>query len=418
MSRPLSFCMITTFYPPYHFGGEAMFLHRLSNALAERGHRVTVVHCVDSFRLLTSAEPRGDFPQHEHVTVHRLESRLGPVSPLVTYLSGRPGFKRRALDRIFRANTFDVVHFHLMTLFGPDVLSYGGDALRLYTMHDHWLICPMYDLWKFDREICEDTACLRCQLSFRRPPQLWRHTGLLERALPNVDLFLAPSHSTIEQHQRRGFPYPIRHLPYFLSLEPDVEAGPLAHRATVPGRPFFLFVGRLVKLKGAQTLVEVFKRYREADLVIAGDGTYEKELRRRAEGIENVRFLGRVHPRELRTLYAGAVAVLVPTLVYETFGLIALEAFANATPVIARDLGAVSEVVRQSQGGHLYRDDTELVQAMEDLRTHPGRRDELGRRGQKALGERWSEDAHLRAYLGVIEEARTARLRPPEWAAT
>ena len=63
----LTFCMVTTFYPPYHFGGEAMYLYRLVNALAERGHRVTVVHCVDSFRTLTDAPPRGEFPhQHRH----------------------------------------------------------------------------------------------------------------------------------------------------------------------------------------------------------------------------------------------------------------------------------------------------------------------------------------------------------------
>src|SRR5512140_1594429 len=70
MDRPLSFCMITTFYPPYHFGGEAMYLYRLTNALARRGHKVTVVHCVDSYRLLTSAGPRGSFPHHDNVTVH------------------------------------------------------------------------------------------------------------------------------------------------------------------------------------------------------------------------------------------------------------------------------------------------------------------------------------------------------------
>jgi SAM-dependent methyltransferase len=37
----MKFCMVTTFYPPYHFGGEAMYLYRLSNELAARGHRVT-----------------------------------------------------------------------------------------------------------------------------------------------------------------------------------------------------------------------------------------------------------------------------------------------------------------------------------------------------------------------------------------
>ena len=406
-TRPLNFCMVTTFYPPYHFGGEAMFLYRLSNALARRGHRVTVVHCVESYRLLTSAGPRGDFPHHPNVTVHALRHRFRSLSPLVTYLSGRPGLKSHALDRIFAAERFDVVHFHLVTLFGPGVLRYGEESLRVYTTHDHWLVCPMYDLWKQNRELCETPSCLRCTLSYSRPPQLWRYTNLLERELPRVDLFLSPSRSTIEQHRRRGFSYPMRHLPYFL---------PLAESATVPepvvrpgGRPYFLFVGRLVKIKGAQTLIEAFRRYSQADLLIAGDGIYEPELRRLAHGMPHVHFLGRVHPDELRRLYRDAIAVLVSSMVYETFGFITLEALGQRTPVIARDLGAVSEVVQDTGGGITFQSEDELLDAMTRLQTNPTLRNELGARGYNAYVERYSEEAHVKAYLDAIDEA--SRLR-------
>src|SRR5581483_10143173 len=127
--RPLRFCMVTTFYPPYHFGGEAMYLYRLSNELAQRGHRVTIVHCADSYRVLTAQPPRAPLPQHPNVTVHTLRHPLGRLSPLGTYLTGRPGLKSRALDEIFGANEFDVVHFHLVTLFGPGVLRYGAGSL-------------------------------------------------------------------------------------------------------------------------------------------------------------------------------------------------------------------------------------------------------------------------------------------------
>lgn len=410
MNGSLSFCMVTTFYPPYHFGGEAMYLYRLSNELATRGHRVTVVHCVDSFRTLTKAPPRGEFPQHENVTVHRLQSRLGSISPLVTYLSGRPGLKAPELGRIFAKERFDVVHFHLVTLFGPGVIDFGGDALKLYTTHDHWLVCPMYDLWKRDRELCEQPQCLRCTLSFHRPPQLWRYTGLLERQLAKVDLFLSPSKSTIHQHERRGFAYPMRHLPYFLPLAEATAPPPAgAVEGPRPGRPYFLFVGRLVKLKGAQTLIEAFRNYDAADLLIAGDGIYADELRRQAEGLDHVRFLGRVHPEALRGLYAGATAVLVPSLVYETFGFITLEALAQRTPVIATELGAVGELARESGGGLTYRNGEELVAAMERLRTEPGLREELGERGYAAFVERWSEEPHVERYLELVEEARERR---------
>ena len=55
--NPLRFCMITTFYPPYNFGGDGIFVHRLSNELARRGHHVEVIHCIDAYHLLARQEP-------------------------------------------------------------------------------------------------------------------------------------------------------------------------------------------------------------------------------------------------------------------------------------------------------------------------------------------------------------------------
>jgi glycosyltransferase involved in cell wall biosynthesis len=412
MSAPLSFCMLTTFYPPYHFGGEAAFVYNLSNALAEDGHRVTVVHCRDSYRALTDAGPRaGEFPHHPAVTVLGLHSKLGRLSPMLTYLTGRPGLKAPTLAALFRENRFDVTHFHLATLVGgPGILTYGR-GVKLYTTHDHWLVCPMYDLWRYNREECDEPRCLRCTLSFRRPPQLWRYTGLLDRQLGNVHLFLSPSRSTIEQHRRRGFKAPMRYMPYF--LPPDASAGAPGDRTPPPyrppaGRPYFLFVGRLVKLKGAQTLIEAFRRYRGADLVIAGDGVYERELRRQAAGLEHVRFLGRVAREELQGLYSGALGVLVSSLVYETFGLVALEAFSRGTPVIARDYGAVPELIHDSGSGLTYRTEDELIEAMETLRRDPDLRRRLGERAHRAYLDQFSREAHLRSYYEAIELARSA----------
>jgi glycosyltransferase involved in cell wall biosynthesis len=122
-----------------------------------------------------------------------------------------------------------------------------------------------------------------------------------------------------------------------------------------------------------------------------------------------VRFLGRVHPKALRSLYAHATATLVSSLVYETFGFITLESLAQRTPVIARDLGAVGELVRESGGGFTYTTQAELIEAMEKLRGDKALRDELAERGQRAFAERWSEEPHLEAYFAAIEAARALR---------
>lgn len=410
--QPRSFCMVTTFYPPYHFGGDAIYIYRLSNELARRGHRVTVVHCMDAYKILQRTEPRSRFRHHPLVSVRRLRSRWGTLSPLVTYLTGQPGLKAPALAALFRQEHFDIVHFHNISLIGgPGVLQYG-DGIKLYTMHEHWLVCPMHVLWRYNREVCDAPHCLRCTLTFRRPPQLWRYSGLLARELRHVDLFLSPSRFTREQHIQRGFAQPIRHLPLFLPVAetlPGASGGSSEEHSLPAGRPYFLFVGRLEKIKGLQTLIEHFRTYDAADLVVAGDGEYGPELRRQATGLGHVRFLGHLPPAALRTLYADATALLVPSLCYEVFGMVTLEAFAQRTPVIARDLGGLPEAVRESGGGYTYRTPEELMAAMEALRQSPTLRRELGTRGYQAYLSRWSEAPHLEAYFAAIDEARASR---------
>jgi len=400
----LSFCMVTTFYPPHHFGGDAMYVYRLSNALARRGHDVTVVHNVDAYRILRRSEPEGSFPNEPGVTVHPIRSTLGPVSPLVTYLTGRPGLTRPQLDRIFAAKRFDVVHFHNISLMGgPRVLAYG-DGLKLYTVHEHWLVCPMHTLWKYNRRPCEKPQCFRCSLSFHRPPQLWRYTNLLERATRNVDVFLSPGRYAAERHRERGFPREIRHLPPFVPTDSAAQWD-----SPAPERPYFLFVGRLERLKGVQTLIEAFRSYTAADLLVVGDGNYGPALREQAAALPRVRFLGRVEPSSLGALYERAIAVLLPTLGYEVFPFVSIEAFAHGTPAIVRDFGGLTEAVEDSGAGLTYRTNAELVEAMESLCTDPARRAELGERGRRACRERWSEESHLRAYFGLIDHARTTR---------
>ena len=403
--RALSFCMLTTFYPPHSFGGDGIYVHRLTNELASRGHRVTVVSAPDAHSLLGGKT--GPAPaEHANVTLEPLKRRVGPVSPLITYLSGRPGLRARQLRDLFRRERFDVVHFHNVSLVGgPGVLAYG-DGVKLYTTHEHWLVCPMHTLWRLDRELCERPTCFRCSLAYHRPPQLWRYTGLLERESRHIDMFLAPSRFTLKMHLARGFTGPLRHLPSFLPL--DEEAGENPQTAPA-GTPYFLVVGRLERMKGVQTLIEVFRRYDAARLVIVGEGTYGRELRRQAAGIHNVEFTGELPFGSLPSLYRGATALLAPSLGYETFGMTTIEAFARGTPAIVRDLGGLPETVKESGAGFVYRTDAELLQAMESLRSSPVLRAELGARGYRAYRERWSPEPHLRTYFEVIEEASRAR---------
>lgn len=391
-------CLVTTFYPPFNFGGDGIAVQRLARALARLGHQVTIVHDVDAFNALHHGpEPEAD-AEPEGIVVLPLRSGLGPVAPLTTHLTGRP-LARGSVRRLLDEGAFDVVHFHNISLVGgPGILS-AGEGVKLYTAHEHWLVCPTHVLWRHQREPCPGRQCLRCTLRYRRPPQIWRYTGYLDRQLRHVDTFIALSEFSRRKHHEFGFSRPMEVVP--LSLPDDA--------ASADGRPhqppYFLFVGRLERLKGLDEVIPLFREYTGADLLIAGHGGEADALARQAEADPRIRFLGQVAPEELRRYYRHAVALIVPSRGYEAFPTTIIEAFREGTPVIARRRGPFPEIVEPAGGGRLFDSGDELLAAMRSLRSDDDLRRRLGKAARAAFVENWSDDAVMPRYLQLVERS-------------
>lgn len=96
---------------------------------------------------------------------------------------------------------------------------------------------------------------------------------------------------------------------------------------------------------------------------------------------------------------------MVPSITYETFGMISVEAFARKTPVVARDLGALPEVVQDSGGGFVYRAEDELLLALQRFANSPALRAEMGQKGYDAFLQWWCREAHLRNYFGYLDRS-------------
>ncbi|HZW30036.1 MAG TPA: glycosyltransferase family 4 protein [Isosphaeraceae bacterium] len=409
----MKFCMVTTFFGGHSFGGDAAYVDRLSQALCRRGHEVHIYYCVDAFEAVRGDHPLRDYTPPPGLHLHPLKSRYGILSPVATQVTGQPWFKAAALRGALDDPAADVVHFHNISLVGgPGVLGLGANrrAVRLMTAHEHWLICPMHLLWKYDSRICEKPACGSCCLAGGRPPQLWRWTGAIDRGLRHLDALVFPSRSALEEHRRRGVGASVRlvQLPYFL---PDGWGRPRDDPPARPAaRPYLAAAGRMVKMKGFQRLIPMMRYLPEADLRIAGTGPYEAELRALASDLENVHFEGLLGGAALAQLFRGARAVVVPSLFPETFGYVVLEAFAVQTPVIVHDAaGALAETGVESGGGLGYRADIELLTACRRILHEPGLREALAARGfARRMGE-WSEAQHIERYLALIERARAGR---------
>ncbi len=413
MERSLRFCMITTFYPPYNFGGDGIFVHRLSNELARRGHHVEVIHCQDAYKLLAGREPDTPYTDHPNVTVHGLRSPFGFLSPLATQQTGFPLFKATRIQQILEKG-FDVIHYHNISLIGgPKILEYGS-GIKLYTMHEYWLLCPTHVLFRFNRAPCTKPFCFTCSLIHKRPLQWWRYSSLLETAVTHVDTFIAPSRFLRDIHYQRGFHIPIRYLPNFVPSREGRSTSSTSPVREPSAKPYFLFVGRLEKLKGLQTLIPVFCRYNKARLLIAGTGSYEPQLRQSAKESENIQFLGHLSSEQLQTLYQQAIAVIAPSICLEIFPLVILETFREHTPVIVRNLGGMPEIIADSGAGYIYNTNEELVTVMDHLVTNPVHRAELGERGYQAYLRHWTAEAHLQKYFALIQELAEKRPEIPK----
>ncbi len=401
--------MVTTFYPPYSFGGDATYVRNLSRGLAARGHEVEVIHCQDAYDLLSGQAPDTPVVEDPGVRVHRLHSRGGPLSPLITQQTGHPGLKAAALKRLLGEGRFDVVNFHNISLVGgPGVLAYSRAPVALYTLHEHWLVCPTHIFWKERSRACDSPTCLSCCIKSGVPPQLWRYGSLIRKALDHVDQLIAPSAFTAEKHAALG--RAIEVLPLFSAFPAPFEAAPVSPAT-------FVIVGRVTASKGVEPLLRVFTRLPQFELLVIGDGDQRAALEKTYAASPNIRFLGPLPQAELAKHYAAAVALILPSLAPETFGLGVVEAAACGTPaLVASSAGGAVETVQQTGGGLVYRNEVELEAGLRDLSTQPDLRQRLGAAARAGYEAHHTLDRHLDRYEAliarVLERKRAEGSRP------
>ena len=173
-----------------------------------------------------------------------------------------------------------------------------------------------------------------------------------------------------------------------------------------PEEKVVMYAGRFDQRKGIETLVRAVarnevKRHENLKLMIVGgytpgekDGDEKERIDRIVEelGIEDVTiFTGKVRHEDLAYYYAAADVCVVPSH-YEPFGLVAIEAMASRTPVIASEVGGLKFSVADNKTGLLVppKDEIAFAGAIDSILSNPQWREQLGKNARKRVESKFS----------------------------
>ena len=275
----------------------------------------------------------------------------------------------------------DIVHVqNFFPLISPSVY-YAAKTERvpvIQTLRNYRLICPN-GLFFRDGHVCEDClgkfipypgvihSCYRQSLgaTAATAAMLTTHRAI-DTWSKQVDLFISLSKFARQKFIEAGFPaQKIIVKPNFVHPDPGMGEG---------RGGYVLYVGRLSVEKGLDVLLAAWERIKAPiPLKIVGEGPLAEQVVEAAKRMPQVEWLGRKSIKEVYELMGESMFLVFPSKWYETFGRVAVEAFAKGTPVIASNLGAIAELVDSGRTGfHFTASDSEdLAAKVEWMLTHP-----------------------------------------------
>ena len=317
----------------------------------------------------------------------------------------------------------DVIHLHQTGgLISPLIeAELGRSAPILKTIHDVGLICPQGDefIKQVGGQACEhrfDAGCVLrgCYRLDRKGPRPYLSALWQRRVTRRHDRLLVSTQYMRRELLRNEFSDErIAVLPLFTRMQGD-GAAPAPSKSER-----LLFVGRLDRSKGGGEFIEALERLDPRaswHAEIVGDGPVREALMRRVAEMpiaDRVHFRGHVPAARMPEMLAGARAVVMPSMIPESFGLVGIEAMACARPVVAFDSGGISDWLEDDSNGLLVRrgDRQGLADAMARLLADPALADRLGQRGLSDVSARYRPAAHLEGLLRNYDDIIDQRAR-------
>jgi glycosyltransferase involved in cell wall biosynthesis len=305
----------------------------------------------------------------------------------------------------------DVVHVHsVYPMFSPSVLAACRQAgvPVVMTVHNHSLTCPTsFHLHK--GRICEDCVGgheYHCVLKNCRNNILESCAYALRSAVAricrwfpeNVNVLIVLTPFGKGRLLQAGF----REDQIAVVPNPTSVAETAARLSS---GEYVGFAGRVSPEKGVDIFLAAAARMPNIPFKVAGDGPVISEMRARAPG--NVEFLGRLGVDDLLAFYRQSRMLVAPSLWFEPFGMVVVDAMALGVPVVASRIGGLPYLVEDGVNGSMFDpgDPEDLVQKVRRLWEDPELCNRMGLAGQRKVAQQYSQRVYYENLMTVYQGA-------------
>lgn len=406
-------------FPPYGGGGAETVAYRLAKQYCRQNHKVVAITTVNQ------EKSAGTFTEQE-ITIYRLFTNL-PIR-LRAYWGIYNWQIISEIKKIVKEEKPDIVHAHNihsgLSYYAFRVIKKLGIPIIL-TIHDAMPFCyQKFTCYLNEKDLTDHPKtkqkkkiinCLSCQ-RFRYFPL---RNLLIKYFLGRyVNSILAVSQSHYELLRANKIPvddYIYNGLPLEEFNQIKTQPHLLIQRFNLRNKKIVLLVGRQHSGKGGKILIQalsqIVKKVPEVRLLILGKKNgyidflldYAKII-----GVENsvIIITGWLGQEDLSTCYQLSDLVVVPSICFETFGIVSLEAMAFKKPVIGTCFGGVAEVVEDNITGYIINPFNTgiLAEKIIDLLSNPEKAKAFGKNGYERLKEKFLIQVQAERYLTLMEK--------------
>ena len=271
----------------------------------------------------------------------------------------------REVKKLIRENKIDIVHVHnTLMVVCPSVFyaAFHCHVPVVQTLHNFRMLCPAGSYFRGDR-ICEECSekGLQCSLKYGcyrgSKAQTFVSAAILKihRMLGTYRKvnFICLTEFNREKLSRlnEGGKQIVDMKKVYIKPNFTFQEG-ISGEVQKAG-DYFLVVGRVEALKGIDVVVKAFEKIPDQKLIVAGDGPMMAEMKAyiKDHNMSNVKFAGYLDKAKVQEKYRGAKAVIMASQCYEAFAMTIAEAYSNAVPVIAGNVGNLANMVEEGVTG-------------------------------------------------------------------